>query len=373
MVQVKQISRDEHLHFIAQQRSVSFLQTPAWGELKVGWTAQSLGWFKDDSLIGAGLVLLRKVPRVNRYLAYLPEGPSLDWASTDDVTNGLVALRTYLSTLGVFQIKMGPQVWNRRWHAETLKESIANNSAKRISELAADDQNDVATELIRTMRALGWKQPVASDAAFGDYQPRFVFQINLEGKSEDDLFNNFNQLWRRNIRKADKEGVTVRVGNRDDLDLFYTCYVETAERDRFSPRPENYFTKMWDVLRSETPERMSVYIAEHPAHQGAIAATTMTRVGNHAWYSYGSSTTAARDLRPSNAIQWAMIKDALNSGCATYDMRGISETLDPDNHLFGLIQFKLGTGGFAQEYVGEWDLVIAPLWAKAFQLYMARR
>ena len=30
---------------------------------------------------------------------------------------------------------------------------------------------------------------------------------------------------------------------------------------------------------------------------------------------------------------------------AVYDLRGISDTLDPDDHLFGLIQFKLGTGG----------------------------
>lgn len=372
-MQVKQISASEHLHFIARQDAVSFLQTPAWGELKSGWTAQSLGWFDGDALVGAGLVLLRKVPRVNRYLAYLPEGPSLQWSDQRVVTDSLVALRNYLAELGVFQIKMGPQVWNRRWHADTLKDAIANNSARRISDLDADERNDVATQLVSTLRSLSWKQPAASDAAFGDYQPRFVFQIDLQGKSEDELFSQFNQLWRRNIRKADKEGVTVRVGDRDDLELFHTCYVETAQRDQFSPRPANYFTKMWDVLRAESPERMSVYIAEHPSHTGAIAATTMTRVGNHAWYSYGSSTTAARDLRPSNAIQWAMIRDARNQGCAVYDMRGISETLDPDNHLFGLIQFKLGTGGYAQEYVGEWDLVISPLWAKAFQLYMARR
>ncbi len=372
-MQVKQISSAEHLQFISQQNSVSFLQTPAWGELKAGWSAQSLGWFRDDQLVGAGLVLLRKVPKVNRYLAYLPEGPTLQWSDEQAVTEGLIAIRSYLSQLGVFQIKMGPQVWNRRWFADTLKDAIAEKSALRISELKPDETNSVAEQLTRTLRALNWKQPVASDSAFGDYQPRFVFQIDLTNKSEEDLFIQFNQLWRRNIRKAEKEGVTVRVGTRDDLELFHTCYVETAVRDKFSPRPANYFTKMWDVLRKESDERMSVYIAEHPAHEGAIAATTMTRVGKHAWYSYGSSTTAARDLRPSNAIQWAMIRDAQTAGCTVYDMRGISETLDPENHLFGLIQFKLGTGGYAQEYVGEWDLVISPMWAKAFQLYMARR
>jgi lipid II:glycine glycyltransferase (peptidoglycan interpeptide bridge formation enzyme) len=68
-----------------------------------------------------------------------------------------------------------------------------------------------------------------------------------------------------------------------------------------------------------------------------------------------------------------MIKIALNEGAYVYDMRGISDTLDSTNHLFGLIQFKLGTGGYAQEYVGEWDYVLSPIWARAFDVYMSRR
>ena len=42
-----------------------------------------------------------------------------------------------------------------------------------------------------------------------------------------------------------------------------------------------------------------------------VAATTMTQVGRHAWYSYGASTSHKRDVRGSNAIQWRMITDAL--------------------------------------------------------------
>lgn len=68
-----------------------------------------------------------------------------------------------------------------------------------------------------------------------------------------------------------------------------------------------------------------------------------------------------------------MIKAALAAGADVYDLRGISDTLDPNHHLFGLIQFKLGTGGYAQEYVGEWDYVLSPFWARAFDFYMARR
>lgn len=372
VVQVKQISSAEHLAFINTRNSVSFLQTPAWGETKLGWLHQSVGWFDQDQLIGAGLVLLRKVPKINKYLAYLPEGPDLDWTS-NNLPAALTALVDYLKPIGVFQIKIGPHTWVRRWHAETLKAAIADGVSKRIGDLTPDETNQPGLQLITHLRRLGWQQPESSDSGFGDYQPRYVFQLDLKNKTEEELLTSFNQLWRRNIKKSQKEGVTVRLGKEQDLELFHTCYVETAKRDNFTPRPLSYFKTMWNALRKEDSSRIKLFIAEHPDHEGAIAATTLTQVGDHAWYSYGASTTAARDLRPSNAIQWAMIKDSLAAGCKTYDMRGISDTLDQQDHLFGLIQFKLGTGGFAQEYVGEWDFVISKTWATAFKLYMSRR
>ena len=68
-----------------------------------------------------------------------------------------------------------------------------------------------------------------------------------------------------------------------------------------------------------------------------------------------------------------MVSDALAAGASVYDLRGISDTLAPDDHLVGLVQFKLGTGGQAVEYLGEWDYPLSPVLHKAFQLYLARR
>ncbi|CAM5407800.1 hypothetical protein STANM309S_05546 [Streptomyces tanashiensis] len=56
-----------------------------------------------------------------------------------------------------------------------------------------------------------------------------------------------------------------------------------------------------------------------------------------------------------------------------YDLRGISDSLDETDHLFGLIQFKVGTGGQAAEYLGEWDFPLNKLLHKALDIYMSRR
>jgi len=53
------------------------------------------------------------------------------------------------------------------------------------------------------------------------------------------------------------------------------------------------------------------------------------------------------------AGRWSLLCLALAAGASVYDLRGISDTLAVDDHLFGLIQFKLGTGGEAVEYLGE--------------------
>jgi lipid II:glycine glycyltransferase (peptidoglycan interpeptide bridge formation enzyme) len=78
-------------------------------------------------------------------------------------------------------------------------------------------------------------------------------------------------------------------------------------------------------------------------------------------------------VRGSNAVQWAMIRDALAVGAEVYDLRGITDTLDPDDPHVGLVQFKVGTGGEAVEYAGEWDLPVNPLLYKAFAVYLRRR
>ncbi len=128
---------------------------------------------------------------------------------------------------------------------------------------------------------------------------------------------------------------------------------------------------MVDALSAEDPDRIRVYTARHEGD--LVASTIWIRVGTHTWYSYGASTTHKREVRGSNAIQWQMMRDSLAVGADVYDLRGITDTLDSDDPHLGLIQFKVGTGGEAVEYAGEWDLPLNRLVYKAFDVYMRRR
>ena len=381
-IEVREISSDEHLAFVtdaaagpvASSPVVSFLQTPAWARVKPEWRHESVGFFREGTLVGAGLVLYRGLPRIPRSLAYLPEGPILDWAGPD-IAEALAALAAHVKRRGAFGLRIGPTVVWRRWDAETVKGAVSDESVTSLTQVTPTATDRVGTRLVNTLRHLGWRAPKDAEG-FAAGQPQYNFAVPLvtadgSPRSDDDLLKGMNQLWRRNIKKADKVGVQVVSGTRADLARFHELYLVTAARDHFTPRPLSYFETMWDALTGEDADRMRVYLATHDGD--LVAATTFIRVGSRAWYSYGASSNDKREVRGSNAIQWRMIRDARDAGARVYDLRGITPGVGAGDPELGLIQFKVGTGGEAYSYVGEWDLPLNRALYLAFDVYMNRR
>ncbi|MBW8751036.1 MAG: peptidoglycan bridge formation glycyltransferase FemA/FemB family protein [Propionibacteriales bacterium] len=405
---VRTITTEEHLAFLrtresarrshggAERPTVSFLQTPAWAKVKREWKAESLGWSLPGSpsgeLVGAGLVLYRQLPKVRRYLAYLPEGPVIDW-DTDDLGAWLVPMAAHLKAHGAFGIRLGPPVVTRRWSAAQVKEGIADEAVTSLTMLPPTERSQAGAKVVSQLRELGWRAQ-ATVGGFAAGQPQYNFWVPLrdsEGKprTEDDVLAGMNQQWRRNIKKAAKAGVVVSTGSvstgsvstgsvstgstteNTDLAAFHALYAHTAERDHFTPRPLSYFETMFEALGGEDDDRIRLYLAHHEGD--LVAATIWIRVGSHTWYSYGASSSDKRDVRGSNAVQWQMIRDSIAAGAEIYDLRGITDTLTSDDPHVGLIQFKVGTGGEAIEYAGEWDLPLNRPIYKAFELYLKRR
>src|SRR5687768_2147498 len=185
-LRVRTISREEHLDVVRARPSASFLQCPSWGDVKSEWRAESIGWVGDDDwLVGAGLVLLRQVPKVKRFLAYFPEGPVIDWAA-EDLDAWLDPMVAHLRAAGAFGVKMGPLVARRRWSAATVKAAVAEGSARRLADVPPDETDPVADRVAKTLARAGWRPPSA-DEGFAAGQPQFVFQVPLAGRSEAEL------------------------------------------------------------------------------------------------------------------------------------------------------------------------------------------
>jgi lipid II:glycine glycyltransferase (peptidoglycan interpeptide bridge formation enzyme) len=332
------------------------------------WTPESVGWFAGSTLVGAGLVLYRWVPVVGS-MVYVGEGPVVDWAElgADAV---LTPLLGHLRDRGAFSVTLAPDLVLRRWSVDTLRGVVRGGTARRLREVAPDEVSAVTTNVVETLRGSGWTQYEAPGPGFGgQMNPRYRSHVPLS--PDTDPAQRLDSQWRRNLRRATASEVVVRAGDAGDLPTFYARYAESADRDGFPPLPAEFFERMWPSLRAEDPSRLDVYLA---ARQGqAYAAALRTRVGRRVSYTHGGASPSGREWRPSNALQWRMLTDAHAVGADVYDLRGISDTLDPDDPLFGLLRFKLGLGGDAVELAGEWEYALRPVRHRVVALARARR
>ena len=328
-MQVRRLAADDldaFQEYIRHSEYGDVLQTPAWARLKSasGWRPHFLSVEDDGGLAGACVALERRLLKSPFTLLYCPRGPVLDWSNPlvfPVLAGELIALaRERRAVL----IKIDPPV------------SAASNAAR-----------DVLTR--KGFRAV-------QSGGFGGVQPRCVMKLDISLGAEA-AYESFKPKWRYNIRLAQKKGVVVREGGGSEIDLFYDILLETARRDHFLVRGREYFHTMWRELERDGLIRL--FLAEYEGRP--ISGALMYVMGEQAWYTYGASSNEHRNVMPNHIMQWAMIRAAAAAGCAIYDFRGVSCSIEglEDDHLKGLNRFKAGFNAEFVEYVGEYDYPVS--------------
>lgn len=356
----------EHAAWAAAHGGVSFLQCPSWGRVKEGWRSESLAWTgAEGRTVGAALVLYRDLPGLGRCFAYLPEGPVIDWAAPD-LGRWLEPLTAALRSRGAFTVRIGPPPALRVWEAATIRAAVRAGAVTHLRDVLPDAVDPVGAMVGERLRALGW-EPAARDT-----QPRFTFRLPLAGRGLDAVRDGLSPQWRRNLRRAHGAGVEIVEGSAEDLESFYALVQETERRGGFDlGRGLAYYRRQFAELNAELPGRMRLFLARYRGE--VLAAHTLVTVGRGAWYLTGGSASRGREVRPTNALQWAMIQAAHGLGADEYDLRGVQPSLDRAGSDYGLLRWKLGTGGRVVEGSGEWELALNRPLHRAFRRYLARR
>ena len=138
----------------------------------------------------------------------------------------------------------------------------------------------------------------------------------------------------------------------------HRLYGETAQRNGFPAQPEEYFSAMWDTLGDDFPGRFWVHLA---AHEGEIVAASATaQVGGRAQGVFAATSTQRSQVKPSNALYWSIISEALAAGAELFDIGGVDDTVAEQDPAAGLVRFKADIGACAHESVGAWDLPLQP-------------
>lgn len=370
---VREITREEHLAHLRRSPDVSHLQIPEWGGVKPDWLPESVGWFEDGEIVAAALVLYRPLPGTRRYLAYLPDGPAIDWR-TPRLERWLDPLVAHLERIGAFSVRIGPPLVVRHWEPAVVAAGIADPDVRHLRDLPAAGIDGYALDAAERLRRLGWRPCEEDDGSgFGLGQPRYGCHIPLAGRSVGDLREALAPHWEQSLRTAEESDIRVSWVSDDDLPEFHRLYTATAAHDGFKARPLDYFLRMWRALNTEDDDRLRLYVAEYETE--VLSGALMINVGSRAWHSYAASGRRGRRLRPSSALLWRMLCDAHASGAETYDLRSITPSLTEDR-LLGRLRFKTGAGGRAVEYLGEWERPVGSqgrMLQRALGVYLGRR
>lgn len=298
------------------------MQGPEWGKVKNNWKWAAVVERDAQGAIAGGIsVLIRPVPGLPYTLLYAPRGPVCDVHDTQLIRSLLAGVRELARKHHAYLFKMDPDV-------------------------PVSDER-----FLSEMLALGFRR-TGGGKNFEGIQPRFVFRLNVEGKSEEEMMAFFHSKTRYNIRLAVRHHVEVKVADKAALDEFLPIMRDTGLRDGFATRPKAYFERLLDAYGPQARLYMA-YFEGKP-----IAGTLAVQYGDKVWYLYGASANQYRNMMPNYLLQWEMIKWALETHCSIYDFRGVSGDLSEDNPLYGLYRFKKGFNGDLTEFPGEFDLVL---------------
>lgn len=180
------------------------------------------------------------------------------------------------------------------------------------------------------------------------WQPAKTLLLDLKISSKD-LLLAMSQKTRYNIRLAEKKGIRIIPGTKEDFPDFWRLMKQTGERDNF----RLHGAKHYQDLLSAPPEFIRLFFAEFEGEK--IAAGLFCFFGGRATYLHGASDNNFRQLMAPYLLQWEVIKQAQSEGCDYYDFYGVDEEKWP-----GVTRFKKGFGGEIKEYPGTFDVIFKP-------------
>ena len=156
--------------------------------------------------------------------------------------------------------------------------------------------------------------------------------------SLDVIFRKLHHSVQRNIRRAEREGLTYEEGNSEQLlQQFYKLVVETRRRQHLPPQPLKWFRSLIATLGANLKIRVA-------SKNGVPIASILTLTHKETvTYKYGGSNASMHRLGGVSLLFWNTIQQAKAAAYETMDL-GRSDT---DNE--GLAAFKEHLGGIRSD------------------------
>lgn len=363
---------------------------------------------KDGNAVKAAcLITLTPVMKVFKY-AYTNRGPVLDYSDEAVFKTFFDGLTKFLKPKKVMYLRVDPyEVINKRSHEGEVIESMENDY------------------IFDNFKALGYEHDGFKNGFDPIVQVRWHSVLNLAGKDKKEVFDDMDNLRRRNIKKAEKHGLHIKYLDLDNIDIFRKFMKDTSEMKEFFDRDDSFYIDRKRYFKDQVMIPM-VYVdledynasiakdkakmeknidkAERALERDPDNEKNQNKVKNlteqlenidaklqegkelleshgkelplssayfivtphEVTYLSGGTDNDFRHFAGSYLIQWTMIQYALAQGIDQYNFYGISGDFTENAEDYGVIQFKKGFNAVVNEYIGDF---IKPINTPAYKIY----
>lgn len=271
------------------------------------------------------ITVLEKSTGLGR-LWYLPKGPEV--TSTKDLFHVLESLKPFAKKHGVFAVRIE-------------------------SELPRSTQPTLSRHGLVKAR------PIIPNPS--------TILMDISPKT-DDIMTTLPQKGRYAIRRAERDGVTVKQvkATAKNCLVMFKLYVETAE-GQFGIRSYDYYRTFWQRFEAAGMGQMFFAYVDGKVVAGAYAMV----MGTKSSYKDGVSTRKRTAYGASHLLQWQVINWAKSKGALVHDFVGSppsDQINNPDHPHRGIGLFKTAFSRNVVDYIGCYDLIIQPaqykIWSK---------
>ena len=390
----QEITEKEYSKFWENHPLKTFLSSPEISKLrkKQDWDTHYVGVKEGKNLIAATM-LLSHTRHFNKKEFYSPRGYLLDFKNKELVTFFTNELKNYVKEKGGYVFRVDPYLIYRQ---RDIDGNIVEDGV---------DNRDVVSHL----EELGFKKVPIDETE----QVIWMFSLDLEGKTEEQILKEMKPNTRNQIKKTEKFGITVKEISYDELDRFQNIMVETGERKGFKVRKLDYFQDMYNLFHDKnevkyfiTEINLKKYVEglekEQQEKQAKIDSLTdakyndgakknlaneiasfdkriaeskeiMEKTGKEVITLSGSmfmlikpeviylSSGNYEEYMKFNSqylIQWELIKYGIENGFKKHNFYGIPANINEHPKDYGIYEFKRGFNGYVEELIGEYELPI---------------
>lgn len=162
--------------------------------------------------------------------------------------------------------------------------------------------------------------------------------LDLRGKSLEELEKGLRSDKKRGIKRAQRSGVEVEVGETaEDMDMFHGLLEDTANRRGFRLQDRSLFTA---VSKDLIPKKLArVFLARMT--DKTVAGRLILLFNGVATDWYAAATDEANRLYANDLLVWKAIEWAVENEGTCYDLGGAGASIDE----YGVGQFKQRFGG----------------------------